>query len=685
MGGSSSKSLVYAEPVSQPKQGETAVYRCPGFTKDLARMPSNGVKTVQELFLRNFSNLPEKSYLGRRLPISYEEDSKTKKMTPKLEEKFTFLTFKEVEQKTAHLAAGIEALGLAPVKAQYKNYRIKFIGIHGKNTLEWVLTDITCAVYGLTSMPLYDTLGEEAVEHMLDETELETLFLTAEHIKKHVERIKGRKAANKPCFLKNLVILDQGALTDKDREVLKDINWFTFEQILEKGSQSPKPTPPQVSPNDIACFSYTSGTTGAPKGAMISHQNLISTVAGAEHRLKMVTSNDVYLSYLPLAHVFEKIVCTYVAYKGAQYAIFNGDVLKIKEDLAILKPTFFVSVPRLFNKFHDTIRGKTEELTGCKATIANKAFKSKLKNVEEGDYKHALYDRLVFNKMREVMGGRVNFMLSGSAPLSVPVKKFLKAAFCCPFIEGYGQTEGTGGQFCTDPEDPRLDTVGGPLPMNEFKLIDVPEMKYLSSDVDEKGQACPRGEIYVRGFNVIPGYYKNDEKNAETFDNEGWLRSGDIGCIIPGTNALKIIDRRKNIFKLSHGEYVAPDKLEQIYKTTPGVADIFVYGSSLKSSLVSIVNLDEATALKAAQAQGISASSIEELARNPAFIKYMIDSLRKTSDSNGLKGFERIAKVYIDPIPFGQRDLITTTFKLKRQDAKEVYKQHLEELYSGLD
>lgn len=158
--------------------------------------------------------------------------------------------------------------------------------------------------------------------------------------------------------------------------------------------------------------------------------------------------------------------------------------------------------------------------------------------------------------------------------------KFLKICFCVPFLEVYGQTEGTGCEFGQSIHDWTSGHVGGIMSSLEMKLRDVPEMNYTSNDKDENGNPTPRGEILVRGNGVFQGYYKNAEKTSETIDQEGWLHSGDVGMIVPPNNHMKIIDRIKNIFKLSQGEYVAPDKLEQIYKTCPGVADIFVYGDS---------------------------------------------------------------------------------------------------------
>lgn len=289
------------------------------------------------------------------------------------------MTYAQVEDKVKALGSGIENLGLAPAKAQYKDYNLRFVGVHSKNNQEFVLTDLTNLCYGYVTMPLYDTLGEEAVDFMLEETELTTLFLTSEHIKKHTKRIKAGKAK----FLKNLVILDEKMITASDLQDLEGVNWFRFSQVIEEGLKNLRPYP-KITPENIACFSYTSGTTGTPKGAMISHKNLVSLISGAEAKLTYLTADSVYISYLPLAHIFEKVVFLHLTYLGGKIGMFGGDVLKIKEDLAILKPTIFVSVPRLFNKFYDTIKAKMSDLTGCKSSLARRAINAKLANVDKG-------------------------------------------------------------------------------------------------------------------------------------------------------------------------------------------------------------------------------------------------------------------------------------------------------------
>lgn len=196
-----------------------------------------------------------------------------------------------------------------------------------------------------------------------------------------------------------------------------------------------------------------------------------------------------HLSYLPLAHVFERLVLMVIVLIKGRYGIFGGDVRQLKVDLGILKPDFFVSVPRLFNKFFETIQTNLRSATGIKAKLANRAMEVKEKQYESGGYyTHKVWDKLVFSKMKSVLGGNVKYMLTGSAPISTEVRKFMKICFACPFAEGYGQTEGLGGSFLTHPEDPIMGHVGGPIPHLEFKLIDVPEMKYFSVDKNELGE-----------------------------------------------------------------------------------------------------------------------------------------------------------------------------------------------------
>jgi long-chain acyl-CoA synthetase len=229
--------------------------------------------------------------------------------------------------------------------------------------------------------------------------------------------------------------------------------------------------------------------------------------------------------------------------------------------------------------------------------------------------------------------------------------------------------------------------VGGPIGSVEIVLIDVPEMGYNSKDTDHRGQPCQgRGEICVRGPNVFKGYYKDEEKTRETIDKEGWLHSGDIGLWRPD-GTLQIIDRKKNLFKLSQGEYVAPEKVENIIMRSPLIGQCFVYGDSFKNSLVAIVVPDEDPVRQWAESNdpGSASASFPELCKNLALKESILNDIFKLSKENGLHGFETVKAIHIDSTPFSvENHLMTPTFKIKRQSVRDAYENEIRELYESI-
>lgn len=243
---------------------------------------------------------------------------------------------------------------------------------------------------------------------------------------------------------------------------------------------------------------------------------------------------------------------------GIKMGFYCGDTKKLMEDMTILQPTAFPSVPKLFNKIYGEIQKKFKATSGLLASFIKQGVDAKMYYLKNGEgLFHTFYDVLIFNKIKAMLGGRVRFMATGSAPIAGDVLDFLKICFSCDICEAYGMTETSAGSVCTFPGDPTTGYVGGPLQNVKVKLRDIPEMNYLSTSDP------PKGEICFWGPSIMKSYFKNPEKTAETFHN-GWLLSGDVGVILPN-GAIKIIDRAKNIFKLSFGEYIAPEKLENIY------------------------------------------------------------------------------------------------------------------------
>ena len=237
-----------------------------------------------------------------------------------------------------------------------------------------------------------------------------------------------------------------------------------------------------------------------------------------------------------------------------------------------------------------------------------------------GNTAHGCYDKIVFKKFKALLGGKVRFMVTGSAPIDPAVLEILKVAFCCPVMEGYGLTETSAGSSITRPNDPNTGHVGGPLGCVKWRLMDVPEMSYLSTD-----KPYPRGELCMKGPSVFSGYYKRPEKTAEAFDAEGWFRTGDV-CVCYPNGSVKIIDRSKNIFKLAQGEYVAPEKVEGIYVLSPWIAQSLIYGDSLRSCTVGIIVPDVDNAKKWARDNGKS-EDLETLLKDADLKKVIMDDI----------------------------------------------------------
>lgn len=393
----------------------------------------------------------------------------------------------------------------------------------------------------------------------------------------------------------------------KERESERGVQITTMRDVERLGESNLYPhNPPQS--NDLTTVCYTSGTTGNPKGVMLTHANFCAALAGANASGVEIYPSDVHLSYLPLAHVFERLVQLLLVHNAAAIAFFQGDVTKLTEDLQELRPTIFPSVPRLYNRIYDKVLQGVAAAGGTKKALFDYAFASKKVYLQSSNATtHAIWDRLVFKKIRDMLGGRIRLLITGSAPMSAEVKHFLQIAFSCPIVEGYGLTETVGVATVTPFTERSPGHVGAPSACTEIKLVDIPDMGYthigklgsfwvivwllylhpvLSFFFPDKPN--PRGELCVRGPNVFVGYYKNPEETAVVIDKQGWFHTGDV-ALMNKNGTVSIIDRKKNIFKLSQGEYVAPDKIENVYTKSPLIAQAFVYGDSLQPHLVGVV------------------------------------------------------------------------------------------------
>ena len=278
----------------------------------------------------------------------------------------------------------------------------------------------------------------------------------------------------------------------------------------------------------------------------------------------------------------------------------------------------------------------------------------------------------------------VRVTISGSAPLSKDVLLFLRCLLKGVIVEGYGATATTGPTTLQVGDDYDIGNVGGPLPCCDFKLVDVPEMGYLTSDREHNGVPCKgRGELFVRGYNITPGYFKAPELTEKAFDKDGFFSTGDIAIILPNY-AVQIIDRKKNFFKLAQGEYVAAEKLEIIYGASPFIAQIFVYGDSLQSYLVAMIVPEKDYVMKWAKGEPeLKDMSYEAICRSEVLHEAIQDDLRRLYAASGLRGFERIEKFTIDSEGWSvDNGMLTPTFKLVRKQLQKHYQEAINGLYS---
>ena len=631
--------------------------------------------------------------------------------------RFLFKSYAWCSRTSDELAAGLVKEDLIPRKAETLNVvssklfdehgvgtkGARLLGIYMKNCPEWILCEYACYGIKAACVPLYHTLDLDSLKYIINHTGLTTVVCSLEH--SELDNLCQLKCKGDIPSLHAVVLNEESlALVPIVTATLAKkagLKLYTIWDVVRIGQAFPTQllTP---APSDIATFCYTSGTTGVPKGALITHQNIIAVANAAMSSVFAdLSSTDSYLSFLPLPHIFERMVLTAMLSSGGAVGFFQGNPLKIVDDTVALKPSIYCAVPRLLNKIHDKIMLATlppsaedvaKEGFGArmKRSMLVKALAAKMRNLREhGQLDHALWDALLFKKIKGALGmGNVRHMVSGGAPLPVSTADFFKVTMgsACSVHEGYGLTETTGGLSITEASDlSPSGHVGSVLPCVEVCLADVPDMDYLSTDskhsFSDALNSKPgimrcngRGEILVRGPGVFAGYYRDPVNTRGSFTPDGWFRTGDIGLFRAG-GQLQVIDRKKNVLKLSQGEYVAVEKVENVLGKCAYISQIFVYGVSTEDSLVGVVVPDVSMLANVPS-------------KDPAELKaFLLTKLNETGRENGLHGFEIVKNLHVEReieewTP--SNHFLTPTFKLKRAIFKKHYQGVLEDLYKEL-
>lgn len=599
-------------------------------------------KTIPEIYLHLTEEFGPKSDHGifkQKINGKYEDIS--------------YATFKE---ETDAVAMGLASLG---VKRDDK------IAIIGENRPEWVYTDLAILGLGGVDVPIYPISTSETIEFILNNSEAVGIVVSNQF---HMNKVL--KVRDKVKSLRFIVVMNE-IDTGGERDV------YLLSDLKNLGKEFAKDNPNHFRDNiglsredDLCTLIYTSGTTGEPKGVMLTHKNIISNVM-AVHEIIEVTVNDLFLSFLPLSHIFERMAGYYLPLTTGSQIAYAESIEKVASNLVEVKPTVMTAVPRLFERIYSKIKKGVDASPEKKQKIFNWAIAigeeyHVARKTEHGvpvglKLKHKLADKLVFSKIREKTGGRLRFFVSGGAALARELGVFFESVGIL-VLEGYGLTESSPVIAVNRPFNYKFGTVGHTMPGVEVKI-------------------APDGEILAYGPNIMKGYYKNKEETDKTIKN-GWLHTGDIG-VFDAEGFLMITDRKKSLFKTTGGKYIAPTPIENMFLGSKYIDQFIIVGD--RRMFITALIVPDFEALKEyADANRITYKDPIELTQ----MKQIYEMLEKDLGQfqRKLAGYEKVRKFTILEKPFTvEGGEMTPSLKLKRKVIETRYTNLIDEMYDGIN
>ena len=596
-------------------------------------------RTVCDLLADNADKFPDAPALF------WKEDGESRNLT--------WVTYR---QKVAEAAMGLRDLGVAPGD---------FVAIMAGNRPEHVIADLATLHLGAVPVSIYNTLAPEQIAYI------------ARHCSAKVAIIEDQSFLDKWDKIRaELPDLTSVVTIEEPEEDRFDDEWLVmWRDLLVRGGRALERYPEtfvdywrSVRPEDTATVVYTSGTTGPPKGVVITHRNVLWTAESVASAARWDFPLEV-MSYLPLAHVAERMATHYLALRKAATVHFLSDIKELAHGLGEVRPTAFLGVPRVWEKLRAGVLAAVEREPGAKRRFVRHAIDVGLRAVryeKEGRrvplhlrLERAAFERVVYSKIRGELGlSRTRYAISSAAPISSDVVEFF-FAIGLPLLEIYGMTEASAPVTWNRPGSPHLGTVGTALPGVEIVLAE-------------------DGEILVRGGNVSAGYYRDPERTAETFDEDGWLHTGDIG-VIDADGYLKVVDRKKELIITAGGKNISPANLETMLKVDPLIGQACVIGDQ-RPYIVALVTLDPDGAQAWAEFHGIPFMGIAELVRQSSVVAAVQAAIDAVNER--VANVERIRKFRLLPVAWGVgSEELTPTLKPKRRVIQARYAADIEELY----
>ncbi len=613
--------------------------------------------------------------------VGYVHDENTTFLLHKVKENWVEISYKHVLDNADAISSYFLEMGIS------KGDRLALII---ENSVDWIYYDQGLQQIGGVNVSIYPTLSETEIEYILNDSGAKTLLAGSPFLFRKVLKI----ANNCPNLQRIIPVFDDYQKYLPDSEL--NVGVISLKSLIEEGEKTLNQYQKKIEiareailPSDLTSLIYTSGTTGTPKGVMLTHSNFVQNVKVCLEQIPVINKDDLFLSFLPLSHVFERTATYHVCCAVGSKIAFAQSLELLAKNMAEVKPTVMSCVPRLLERIHDKAMKNGTSAGGLKAKIFLSSIETgkEFREVHEAGKKPSLIlgikksiaEKLVFSKIKEKTGGRLKFMLSGGAALPKNVGEFF-GNLGIKVLEGFGLTETSPVMAVTEYHRQVYGTVGRIIPGIEVAIQDVENKNIISTQTNEsfdENFECIEGEIIVRGHCVMKGYWNKPLETAEVIDKDGWFHTGDIGRYYKGN--LQITDRIKNMLVNAYGKNIYPTPVENTYLKSPKIEQIFLIGDKREYVTAIVVPskevLQETFNLKEEFFQ-----EQDSFIRDQNILEWLNADIRKYS--NELAKFERLKSFLVKRNPFSiEEGEITPTLKAKRKVIENKYSEDINDMY----